>query len=76
MAARAASAATALLLGAHDVARACTVCGSERGADLRAGILEGDLLVAAAGVVVPFLALLGAAALVGRGAPPARGGGA
>lgn len=62
-------------LAAPSLALACTVCGSERGEQLREGLLRDDPLAALAGVVAPFTVLAGAA-LVARFGLPGRAGGA
>lgn len=66
---RAGAVALVATIAAPSVARACTVCGSDRGEQLRASILGEDPLGALAGVVSPFVILLGAAAVARFGLP-------
>ncbi len=66
---RAGVVATLATTAAPGLALACTVCGSDRGEQLRASILGEDPLGALAGVVSPFVVILGAAAVARFGLP-------
>lgn len=69
-------AGVATTLAAPSSAWACTVCGSDRGTQLRESILRDDPLTALAGVVSPFVVVLCAAAVARYGLPGRLGGAA